>query len=281
MCNPLPQCSVSCYKISPMTFTFRDYIARIWQIRHFWWHLVEADLRARFRRTRLGVLWSILNPLLMTAILTFVFMHVFNESYFEYAAYIFLGFIMWEFYQGTVMLGADSFIKAEGYIKQIKHPNFIYPFKAVLHAVAILASELCGFFVLALIFYPHFISWTWMYLPLFILLLFLFCVPVAVISAIINIQVRDFQQGIGMVTQILWYASPIILKRDVYDQGKLAYWTTVNPFASLLDMFRDPMLYHKAPEQHDIIVVLIAIAVLWTAAIVMLNRHEDRIVFYF
>src|ERR1043166_968994 len=201
-----------------MTFTFRDYISRIWRIRHFWIHLVEADLRARFRRTRLGILWSIMQPMFLTVMLTFVFQHVFDESYLSLAAYIFLGFILWEFFQSAVFLGADSFIKAEGYIKQIKHPNFIYPFKSVLHGLAIFLTEICGFCVLALLFYPQAVTWSWLSLPFVILLLFLFCLPVAIISAVINIQVRDFQQGIGMVTQMLWYASPVILKRDIYNK---------------------------------------------------------------
>lgn len=258
-----------------------SYAAQFWQARHFWLHLTAADLRARFRRTSLGIVWAMLQPMLMALVIAFVMQHAFHDSFTHSFIYIYLGMIMWEFFTGSINLGADSLIRAEGYIKQVRKPIIIYPFKSVLHGLVIFGCGALGYAILTALFYPHLFGWTWVFLPLFTVLMILFCVPVAIISAVINIMFRDFRQSIHVLVQIMWFASPVLLKRDMYDEGQLALLTAVNPLTALLDLIRDPMLLHAIPSLQDILVVLGWTGGLWLLAGWLLARHERRVVYYF
>lgn len=258
-----------------------SYTAEVWNSRYFWLHLTAADLRARFRRTSLGMFWAMLQPMLMALVIAFVMQHAFNDSYAHYFIYIYLGMIMWEFFTSSINLGADSLIRAEGYIKQVRKPILIYPLKSVLHGLVIFGCGALGYGLLVATLYQELFFWTWIFLPLFAFMMMIFCVPVAVISAVINIMFRDFRQSINVLIQVMWFASPVLLKRDIYEQGKLQLLSSVNPLTSLLDLIRDPMLLGKVPEMHDILIVLGWSAALWLVAIWLLMRHERRVVFYF
>jgi lipopolysaccharide transport system permease protein len=258
-----------------------SYASRFWKARYFWWHLMEADLRARFRRTALGMAWAMLQPMLMAGVIAFVLQHAFKDDYSNYFVYVYLGMIMWEFFTGSINLGADSLIRAEGYIKQVKQPVIIYPFKSVLHGLVVFFCGILGYALLITALHPDIFSWTWVFLPVFVVLMFFFCVPVAIISAIINIQFRDFRQSITVLIQIMWFASPVLLKREVYEDGKLAILTTFNPLTSLLDLLRDPMLLGKIPSLHDVLIVSGWAGIFWLLAAYLLARHERKIVYYF
>lgn len=259
----------------------RDYLARLVRARHFLFHLVGAELRGRFRRTAIGILWAMIQPTLMAVMITIVLRHVFDVETVRLGAYVFLGFIMWAFVSETVLLGSDAFLKAEGYIKQVRQPLAIYPLKSVLHALIVFFCGFCGFTALALFFDPTLFAWSWFYVLVFLVLLLLFCAPLAIISAFANVRYRDYQQGIGILLQLFWYASPVMMMRDIYDAPALATFTRYNPFTALLDMLRDPILNHSAPEAHDVLLVLGAACLLWLVAAWQIRRHEKRIVFYF
>jgi peptidoglycan/LPS O-acetylase OafA/YrhL len=81
--------------INGATSIARDYARRIWATRYFWTHLVAADLRAKYRRSSLGLLWAIIHPLALTGLLSLVMSRVFGSPIVEYAPFIFSGLILW------------------------------------------------------------------------------------------------------------------------------------------------------------------------------------------
>ena len=108
-----------------------------------------------------------------------------------------------------------------------------------------------------------------------------FSLPVIIISSLVNMLFRDYQQAIGVAMQALWYVSPAFIPRHVFDSPGIITWTNMNPAASLLDLFRDPLLYQKLPDFHDIGVVLSWAAGLSVIAVLLLMRYERKIIFLF
>lgn len=227
------------------------YLQDVIFYRHFWTHLAFSDLRARFRRSHLGLLWVPLNPLLLTLVIAGVLHLVFDQEFTSFSIYVLSGLIVWEFITGTINIGSSSFIAAEGYVKQVRLPMVIYPLKATLYCLLIFALSLAGFALYALILQPQLLSWHWLHLFPFMLFLGLLGLPLAIISAVINIKFRDFQQFIGILLQIVWYASPVFLPRHVFDNPLLAQWTAINPIAALMDLFRQPILHGMSPTWHS------------------------------
>ncbi len=108
------------------------YVKAVWASRYFWIHLSKSELRSRFRYSRLGIMWALLQPFLLTALLTLVFGTLFGRDIRVIAPFIFSGIIVWEYLNSCVMGGSFSLIAAEPYIRQRKLPYAIYPLRMVL-----------------------------------------------------------------------------------------------------------------------------------------------------
>ena len=261
--------------------TLSTYIRLCWRYRHFWVHLAFSDLRARFRRSYLGLLWLTLQPLLLTSMMSVVFIVVLKQPFKDYSVYLFSGLIVWDFITGCFNIGSATFLAAEGYIRQVRLPMIIYPMKALLYCSIVFGFAFSGFIIYCLLVKPSIFSWHWIFLLPFFGVLVLFGAPLTIISAITNIKFRDFQQSITLLLQMLMYASPIMFTRSIFDHPSLRLWTTINPIAALLDLFRDPLINDTVPALLSYAVVLLWATLLWGLASWMLIRNERKIVFYY
>jgi lipopolysaccharide transport system permease protein len=257
------------------------YGTQVLRYRHFWVHLALSDLRARFRRSYLGILWIALQPLLLTIMMSMVFIFVFHQSFADYSVYLFSGMIIWEFITGCFQIGATSYITAEGYVRQIRLPMIIYPLKALLYCCIVFSLTMSGFVFYALAVKPEIFTWRWIYLAPFFIMLVIFGAPLTVISAITNIKFRDFQQSITLGLQMLLYVSPVMFVRSVFDHPGLREWTKINPIAALMDIARDPLINGVDPVLSNFGIIVLWSLGLWAIAILMLVRNERKIVFFY
>ena len=96
----------------------RRYLATIWRCRYFWLSLVKMDLRTRYRRSILGLGWSLLHPIAMTAILCLVFAGLFHADIRDYVPYVLAGFACWNYILSVTLQGCQCFYQGEMYIRQ-------------------------------------------------------------------------------------------------------------------------------------------------------------------
>lgn len=268
-------------KISGLAKAISEDFRQIWAYRHLCFHLAHSDLRARFRRSYLGILWAMLQPLLMTIALSVVLVFVFDQPFRQYSIYVYTGVIAWEFVAAAFNLGAASLVTAEGYLKQARIPLMVFGLKSIIHAGVIFLFAYLGFFLYALAVQPKIIAPTWLLLPAFWIVA-AFCVaPLAVISSIMNLRVRDYQQAIGLVLQAAIYVSPVFIAREIFEKSHLATFTYFNPVAAYIDFFRAVVVFGRLPAAHDIISCLVYGAIFWIIAVAMARHSEHRIIYYF
>src|SRR5262245_37842713 len=86
-----------------------DYLSRVWRLRYFWFSLVRNDLSTRYRRSFLGIAWSLVRPLMMTAVFCLVFGNLFGRPAGEYAPFLLLGLTLWQFVVESVLQGCECF----------------------------------------------------------------------------------------------------------------------------------------------------------------------------
>jgi lipopolysaccharide transport system permease protein len=109
------------------------YLGAIWKCRFFWLSLVKMDLISRYRGSVLGLCWSLLHPIAMTAILCVVFKYAFNmPNVRTYAPYLFAGLTFWGFFSSVLVQGCGCFFQGESYIRQFPAPMAIYPLRTML-----------------------------------------------------------------------------------------------------------------------------------------------------
>jgi ABC-type polysaccharide/polyol phosphate export permease len=133
------------------------YFSEIWRLRHFWLALVRIDLRKRYRRSIIGMGWSLLHPIAMTAVLCIVFSQLLSQDIRTFAPFLLSGLTFWAFISATVMEGCQCFLQGESYIRQQPAPLAIYPLRSTLGA---------GFhFLLGFAIVLVFVWWTHVFAP--------------------------------------------------------------------------------------------------------------------
>ena len=256
------------------------YLRAIWSCRHFWWHLARAEVRGRFRRSRLGILWALLQPLLLTLLMAFVFGSVFGLPMREFAPFVFSGLLVWEYVFGAALLGCASFVNAAPYILQRRLPLAIYPLKTVLATFVIFAVGGVGLVLWVLVTDPGRLGWPLASLLLSLPLLLLLAWPLALITAFVNTRFRDFQFLAGLLLQGLWYASPVFLEPSLFRAAKLGWLLEYNPVTHVLELVRAPLLAGTLPRATDYLFACGLGVALWLAAVLSIRAHERDLVFY-
>src|SRR5262245_15575407 len=113
----------------------QSYITQVWNSRFFWLSLVRMDLRTRYRRSLLGVGWSLLQPLTMTAVLCLVFHYFVKVDVRDYIPHLLTGLVGWNFVLNCANQGCQCFFLGEAYIRQCPLPLGIYPLRTAIGAI--------------------------------------------------------------------------------------------------------------------------------------------------
>src|SRR5689334_13188313 len=109
-----------------------SYLSEIWRCRFFWFGLVKLDLRKRYRRSVLGVGWSLVHPVAMTAILCAVFSRFYKAEVWQLAPYLLSGLACWQYLSMNINWGCHTFFQGESFIRQYPAPSAIYSLRTTL-----------------------------------------------------------------------------------------------------------------------------------------------------
>jgi len=257
-----------------------EYGKGIWKSRYFWAHLALSDLRSRWRRSFFGVLWSIIQPLGMTALMALVFSKMFNSDISTYAPYILSGTIVWEFMVSNVTGGALSFVQADAYIRQCRHPLAIYTLRIVLGSLVVLMLASTALYAWAGIVMPQNFGWTWLASLLIFPVLALIAWPMATLFAYIGVRFRDVPHATGLVMQALWFISPVYFEEKLFRQGGMDALVDYNPIYHVFQLIRAPLLQGAWPTYENYMYSLALAMVFFLLACIFGYRAERKVIFY-
>ena len=257
------------------------YFSEIWRLRYFWLALVRIDLQRRYRRSIIGIGWSLLHPIAMTAVLCVVFSHLLKVDVRNYGPFLLSGLTFWGFITAAVMQGCHCFFQGESYIRQHPAPLAIYPLRTTLGAGF---HFLLGFGI-ALVF-------VWCVngfgnlpalpciLPSFVLL-FIFGWSLAVCMGVANVLFQDSQHLIEVAIQVLFYVTPILIRpEDLLKRRLVSWFVRLNPLAAFLELIRKPLLEGQMPSLWAVGMASLATLFVVAAAALALRRFEKRMIFY-
>ncbi len=255
------------------------YIAETTNYRNFWFALAGVDLRNRFRRTSLGVIWLIVHPLAFTLILSVMFHFLFNQPLPYFSVYVFSGVIFWSWFTESFQLGAGSLLVAGMFIRQKNLPLIGYAVRTSIVSISTYLLSFVGLLAWTMLmgFWP---GWMWLLLPINILLLASTMLPIIVISGLLGVMYRDYQQAIQIVLQALWFLSPVFMDKTIFARPHLRYWDAYNPISNMLALIRQPLMEYAFPSFHNYLIVTLSACALYYCAYLLLRRHERHIVYY-
>lgn len=222
----------------------REFITYRYAILNF----TSSNLSARYRRSVLGFIWSLLNPLFTMVILSIVFSTVFRSSLTNFSIYIFSGLLPWNMVLNSLNQGSMSLVAAESYLKKVYVPKFVFPVVVVgVEVVNFLLSLISLFFVA--LFLGAKISWALLTLPLALFLTAIFILGLVLLVSIITVYFRDLSHIIQIGLTALFYMTPIVYPLELISGSRLL--TTVirlNPIYYFVELFHAIIYQAKFPE---------------------------------
>ncbi len=230
-----------------------QHLKAIWTFRYFWLSLVKMDLVTRYRRSVLGIAWSLLTPLAMTAVFCVVFSE-FNSpindpgAWRTYAQRTLASMAVWEFLKNTLVQGCRSFLQNEAYIRLSPLPFGIYPLRTVMGNAIHLLITLSVLVVIVAVLSPVYVRPNiWAAVPA-ILLAMLFGWGIATIAAFATSYFHDVSHLIEVAAQAFFFLTPIIYGRDQLESRQMGWFVDVNPVYVFIEIIRDPIVFDTLPD---------------------------------
>lgn len=256
-----------------------QYFAGIWSDRYILWNLVNKDLQIKYRRSVLGVAWSILTPLGLVLIIGSVYSIIFGTDPKEFIPMLFAGLNPWLFISGTVDVGTFAFLSAEGYLKQTTVNAQIFPIRGVLVGFINLLYSILAFFTIYLFLQPNSFGPNMLMVFPGLVILFVFTLSLANIAAVINLNIRDYQPLQSLILQGLFYATPVIFPAEMLDSKGFSIIYEVNPMYYMLEIVRKPMLGNELPSIEIYGIAISITVVLFFISILLVMKQKKNIAF--
>lgn len=239
--------------------------------------LVQQQLILRYRRTALGYLWTLINPLLMMSVTAIVFATLFKVELKTFAIFLFAGMIPWNFFNSAVVQSSSAFISNESLIKKIYLPKLLFPLSVSL---GILIDSLLSFIALFLIIIllGGAMSWALIFVPIAFTLLFFFTFGLALIVSITTVFFRDLQYIMTVAMQALFFLTPVIYNKQML-AGKISWLVSMNPVAYYIELFRAPLVEAVFPSLSVIINAIVFALLSMGLGVAIFMRYEKKVVF--
>ena len=203
--------------------------------------LVERDIKIKYRRSVLGVLWTLLNPLLMMCILAIVFSNLFKFDIENYPVYILSGQVIYNFFNESTSSAMSAIINNASLIKKVYIPKYMFVLSRILSSIINMLASHCALLIVMIVVGCE-MHWTMILFPIPMFLLIIFCLGIGLILSAVTVKFRDIMHLYGVFTTGLLYLTPVIYAMSLLP-GWLYKIVMINPITNYLMMYRNVMMF--------------------------------------
>lgn len=240
-------------------------------------NFASQELKVKYKRSVLGFLWSLLNPILTMTVTSVVFAAVMRFKLNNFVVFIYSGLLPWGFIAISMEGATNSLINAEGYIKKIYLPKLIFPIAGVLSNFINMLLSMAALFII-LLFIGVKVRLPLLFLPVSFVLVFIATAGIAMLLSTVAVFFRDIRHIIGVVTGALFYLTPILYPLK-YIPTQFVSYIELNPFYYLIQLFRDPIYYGILPPLSTVLTATGISIVSISVGIAVFSRFENNFVY--
>lgn len=240
--------------------------------------LVTRDLKKKYRRSVLGYFWSLLNPLLMMLVMTFVFTSIFKNKIPHYPLYLISGQTIYRFFTESTNRAMTAITNSGSLIKKVYVPKFIFPIASVLSSFVIMGLSLVAIYVVKIALRVPF---TWcdllFVIPLF--LEFVFCVGMGMILSALSVYFHDIEHLYGVLTTAWMYLTPIFYTLKSLPEN-VAFVIKLNPLYHYLQFYRLLIMDGFVPEINTWIASVVSAFGMLLVGLIVFRKAQKNFILY-
>lgn len=244
-------------------------IKQFWKNRNLIKQFTKREIVGRYRGSALGILWSIITPLLMVTIYTFVFSEIFksrwtpsSDNKVEFALLVFSGLIIFNIFAEILTRAPSLIVGNPNYVKKVIFPLEIFPFvllgSALFHSIISFIILSCGLY-----FFMGIFHWTIIFLPLVIVPFLLLLIGLAWILSSLGVYFRDIGHLITLIVQALMLLSPIFYPISSIPKELIGIYQ-LNPITNVVENIRRIFVWGQFPEWNSFVLFTVISLFIYT-----------------
>lgn len=249
--------------------------------------LILRDFKIKYKRSVLGVVWSLLYPILMMSVMALVFSNMFRFQVegTSYLVYLLTGIIMFQYFSEASNLAMTSVVFNFPLINKIYIPKYIFPLaKCLFVGINFVLSLIPWFLIIVLTQfglgnYPASINLYYLILPLIFLCLLLFTVGMGFFLSCVSVFLRDVFYIYGIVLTIWQYFTPIFYSIEIIP-AKLQFLFEFNPLYQYLTATRSIVLYGQCPSALNLILCVAYALIAMLVGCIVFKKNQDKFIYY-
>jgi ABC-2 type transport system permease protein len=226
--------------------------------------LVKRDLKVRYKRSVLGILWTMLNPLLMMVITTIVFSNLFRGAIQNFPIYMLSGYVVWAFFSQATVSASSSILDSAGLARKIYLPVALFPLASVIGALINLLLSLVPLALLVAITGGR-LSWALLFLPVSLAIMSVFSYGIGLMLAAASVFFRDTLYTYQVLLIAWMYLTPIFYPPEIIPE-QWAGIIGINPVTHLVELMRSPIYGGVLPDASHLL-----ISAAWAVVLVVLG----------
>ncbi len=242
------------------------------------WALVARDLKVRYKRSAIGFVWTMLQPLLMMLVLTTVFSHAFRFDLERYPVYALSGILFWNFFSQSVTSSMNSLKGNANLLTKVPVPKAVFPLATVMAGLVNLGLALLPLLAI-MVATGHTIRPAILLLPVAIVLAFVFTLGAGLLLSPLAAFFSDTIEMVAVVLTLVLYATPIFYPASIVP-AQYSWVLAWNPLRPVLDSFRDPIWAGRPPSGETLLWAALLAASSLALGTFTFRRSSRRIALY-
>lgn len=242
--------------------------------------LVSRDFKVKYKRSILGVAWSLLYPLLTMAVMAVVFSNFFHFTTpgVSYLAYLMVGLTYFNYFSEASNLAMSSVVANFSLINKVYIPKYIFPFTKCLFVGINFLLTLVPLYAV-IIFTGTGLNWYHFLLPFSFLCLFMFTVGMGLLLSTIAVFMRDMFYIYGIIITLWTYLTPVMYDLNAI-QFKYAYLLKLNPMYQYINFARTIILYHNCPTLMQFVACFVSAVLVLLFGVFVFRKNQDKFIYY-
>jgi ABC-type polysaccharide/polyol phosphate export permease len=235
---------------------FVEEAQELWAYRHLVAELVSRDIKVRYKRSVIGIAWTMLNPLLNMIALTFVFSVILKQEIANYPVYFLCGSTFWNFFSQATSHAASLTVDAVEIGKRVHVPPSVFIASAIGGGLVNLLLSLVPL-VLIVVAVGHPIRATWLFLPVALTIGVFFTAGVGLVIFTMAVRFVDVKETYNVLLQPWFFVTPIVYTPAILPE-KYRFVVWLNPMTYLVEVFRAPLYNGWLPGRNTLLFAVLA-----------------------